>query len=286
MAITGNATTQAGAAADLVRIFRWPDNSLETTSVPDAAGDWAAEVSASGDYGVTYIANGCQPITNGPYYVESTIDEYWSNVVSLLHFDDDIIDEAGILWTPVGTPVFAPGKFGSGIEFDGTGRYLKAPHSEDLEFSSGDFTLEAWLYLPVAADSSKTIIDKWGASSNRSGSWFWSVSGSGFLLGMRDAGNNYAEVSTASTVLPTLEWFHAAVVRYRDEFTFFLNGVSVHSEIKRLTIRSGQQELKIGFTDAGPGFRFNGVIDDLRVTKGIARYTSDFIPKGHPSRDR
>ena len=70
MQITGNATTASGDPADFVRVFSWPDMELTSTAVPDINGDWSAEVTVSGDYGVTYIALGCQPITHGPYYLE------------------------------------------------------------------------------------------------------------------------------------------------------------------------------------------------------------------------
>lgn len=71
MQITGNATTASGEPADFVRVFSWPDMELTSTAVPDTNGDWSAEVTVSGDYGVTYIALGCQPITHGPYLIET-----------------------------------------------------------------------------------------------------------------------------------------------------------------------------------------------------------------------
>lgn len=71
MQITGNATTAIGDPADFVRVFSWPNMELTSTAVPDTNGDWSAEVTVSGDYGVTYIALGCQPITHGPYLIET-----------------------------------------------------------------------------------------------------------------------------------------------------------------------------------------------------------------------
>lgn len=71
MQITGNATTASGGPADFVRVFSWPDQELVSTAVPAANGDWAAEITTTGDYGITYIATGCQPITHGPYFIEA-----------------------------------------------------------------------------------------------------------------------------------------------------------------------------------------------------------------------
>ena len=70
MQISGNATTADGAAADFVRAFLWPNLDLAGTAVPAQNGDWTIELTAEVDYGITYIAAGCQPITHGPYYVE------------------------------------------------------------------------------------------------------------------------------------------------------------------------------------------------------------------------
>lgn len=70
MQITGNATTASGAPADHVRVFTWPDQELVSTATPDPNGDWSATVEVTSDYGITYIAEGCQPITHGPYYLE------------------------------------------------------------------------------------------------------------------------------------------------------------------------------------------------------------------------
>src|SRR5690554_5007338 len=70
MAISGNATTAEGLPADFVRIFNWPTGALSAVVTPDQSGNWSYQPLSSGDYGITYMANGCQPITHGPYYVE------------------------------------------------------------------------------------------------------------------------------------------------------------------------------------------------------------------------
>ena len=70
MQISGNATTAAGTPVEFVRVFSWPDAELVTTAVPSITGDWTADIATTGDYGITYIATGCQPITHGPYFIE------------------------------------------------------------------------------------------------------------------------------------------------------------------------------------------------------------------------
>lgn len=70
MVISGNATTADGQAVDFVRVFLWPDQQLVGAVSPDSSGDWSFNVVKSGNYGVTYMAEGCQPVTHGPYYIE------------------------------------------------------------------------------------------------------------------------------------------------------------------------------------------------------------------------
>src|SRR5690554_5555484 len=73
MPLSGNATTAEGLPADFVRIFRWPTGELVGVALPDENGDWSHGAPMTGDYGLTYIAAGCQPITHGPYYIESSL---------------------------------------------------------------------------------------------------------------------------------------------------------------------------------------------------------------------
>ena len=71
MQITGNATVASGGPIDAVRVFEWPTGDLAAIAAPDENGDWAAEITTTGDYGITYIAEGHQPITHGPYFIET-----------------------------------------------------------------------------------------------------------------------------------------------------------------------------------------------------------------------
>lgn len=69
MPISGNATSAAGQPVGAVNVFIWPRGPIVDTATPDSNGDWAA-FAPTVNYGVTYIAEGCQPITHGPYLAE------------------------------------------------------------------------------------------------------------------------------------------------------------------------------------------------------------------------
>lgn len=66
--LAGNVTTTSGAAAENVVVWDWASKALVTTVRPAANGDWSCGV-PPGDYGLTYLAAGSQPVTHGPYQV-------------------------------------------------------------------------------------------------------------------------------------------------------------------------------------------------------------------------
>lgn len=66
--ISSNLTTQAGAPGDEVVIRNWTTRELVAKVIPDANGDWSAEV-PPGTYDVSYIAENCAPVIHGPYTI-------------------------------------------------------------------------------------------------------------------------------------------------------------------------------------------------------------------------
>lgn len=67
--ISSNLSTQSGAAGDEVVIRNWNTRELVAKVIPDANGDWSAQV-PPGTYDVSYIAENCAPVIHGPYTVE------------------------------------------------------------------------------------------------------------------------------------------------------------------------------------------------------------------------
>jgi len=76
--------------------------------------------------------------------------------------------------------------------------------------------------------------------------------------------------------LPSLNtWTHLAVTRSGTNLKAFVNGVISGTPITNST----QNYDTIKYIGRNPaGEYFNGYIDDLRITKGVARYTANFTP--------
>ena len=152
-------------------------------------------------------------------------------------------------------------KYGTGsMYFDGTGDYLTIANSPNLQFSTGAFTFECWIYLNSTAGT-KFIADFGNNSLNG-----WSLYDDGSLQ-VRIA--NVDQIAT--TGLSTSTWYHLAVVRSGTTMTLYVDGVSKGSYASASTDFSYSGSKYVGNT-------VNGYIDDLRITKGYARYTANFTP--------
>ena len=165
-------------------------------------------------------------------------------------------------------------KYGTGsMEFDGNGDFLTAPNSENFAFGTGDFTVEGWVNTSSLA-SEQTIFDSLplGGIASRTTSFVLVIATDGKL---RFYSNNAYSSSTSNSVT-TGQWFHFAMVRSSGTIKIYINGTEGLSVAN--TTNFSNTGCVIGrYADAANGY-FNGFIDDLRITKGIARYTANFVP--------
>lgn len=167
-------------------------------------------------------------------------------------------------------------KFGTGsIAFDGSGDYLVAPSSTAFDLGSGDFTIECWFNANSFA-APFGLISRYAVTAG--------VSAYGWLIQVRSStsirllrGNDLYFDSTVST-MSTGTWYHVAAVRNGSTFTLYLNGTQVGQAtgVSNFTDASSTT-LQIGRTHTVTD-DMNGYIDDIRITKGVARYTANFTP--------
>ena len=80
---------------------------------------------------------------------------------------------------------------------------------------------------------------------------------------------------SSAGAIPLNQWTHFACVRAVSLNTIYVNGNSVASDTP--TITNATDVLRIGTADAATWF-FKGYLQDLRITKGAARYTANFTP--------
>jgi hypothetical protein len=159
-------------------------------------------------------------------------------------------------------------KFGSGsLLLDGTGDYLRVPDDPDWDFGTGDFTVEAWINM-AALDDTMPIVGRlspsaggvaWGLQALRSPTRLF------FYAGAASFFHNWTGGSLNT-------WHHVAVTRSGTTLSVYANGSRLGSGSNSTNLGASTSTVRIG-TDSLETLFFNGKIDDVRVTKGIARYT-------------
>ena len=182
----------------------------------------------------------------------------------------------------------AQSKFGgaSGY-FDGTGDYLTTPYvTTYYDWWTSDFTLEAWVYpttftgwyYNINIGDIGTLIGNMDATGPTN-YWSFGITSSGAI---RLYYYNGSPVNTpASTETVSLnQWNHIAVVKDSNGYKYFVNGIggSYNSISGTPQINTGTG-LTLGSVNS---VGINGYVDDLRITKGTARYTSNFTPPTAP----
>jgi hypothetical protein len=72
-------------------------------------------------------------------------------------------------------------------------------------------------------------------------------------------------------------WQHLAVVRNGNVYTIYVDGVSKSTTTTSTSLSSGTDPIQLGIL-GGTSYPAVGYFQDIRVTKGLARYTSGFTP--------
>lgn len=205
-------------------------------------------------------------------------DPHWDNVVSLLHFDGDLSDETGREWTGSGAFSYVGGKFGLG--FKPSGGWVSTPASPHLNLSTGDFTIEC--FMDLTGTSGLRALLSSGVRNWVVGNIYILVDGSNRLeIGSFENGH----IWISSATLPSSGVFHFGLARLEGELRLFVNGILMDSNLNSAPLNFSTNGTRIG-VNSGESNPFLGVIDELRITKGVARYTESFTPPDKPFPNR
>ena len=159
--------------------------------------------------------------------------------------------------------------YGGSYYFDGTGDYLTAGTSSDYTFGTGDFTVECWVYF----NASGTYQDIFStADYNSTNLSLRRTDGNALQYYINDAG---AGVGSGGSMLAG-KWYHTAITRNSGTLRLFVDGVVVYSATETFNF-STSGTFTIGRVPGNP-IDLNGYIQDFRIYKGVAKYTSNFIP--------
>lgn len=165
---------------------------------------------------------------------------------------------------------------GASIQFDGTGDFLTLDGSADFAFGAGDFAVDFWFRL-VAAATDYALYDSRPTSTNGAYLQIYIDSATSKLI----ASSNSGGVSvTSSTTMSNNTWRHCAVTRSGTSLRLFIDGTQEGgTQTDSTTYLNGTSRPAIGALGYDTGlFNLNGWIDELRVSKGNARWTANFTP--------
>jgi hypothetical protein len=216
-------------------------------------------------------------------------DPNFSNVVLLMGFEGTNGSTSFVDESPVGRTMTANGnaqittsqfKFGSSCAaFDGSGDRITAANNTDFAFGSGPFTIEGFYRFLVK--TSDHMLAMFGNDAGfASGSSFAFQVESNSLV-MRLWTTDAIGVMTASvSFTPTLgTWYHLAYDRDASNVgRIYRDGSMVATHLADHPIQATTGHLTLGAagaTTSFPGYDMNGNMDEVRITKGIARYGSD-----------
>lgn len=164
---------------------------------------------------------------------------------------------------------------GAAAYFDGTGDYLGIASSADFNFGTGDFTVECWIWCASGAAYPAIANNDANYATGATGAFLLQLYPAGFALFGFKKGTGYTEIS-GTTDICNSAWHHVAVARSGTSLKLFIDGVSEASTTSSESMGLSNSML-VGAYEGG-SYTMNGYIDDFRVTKGVARYTSDFTP--------
>jgi len=97
---------------------------------------------------------------------------------------------------------------------------------------------------------------------------------SGAIYSGQYTGSTGTTLNTSSVSANT--WYHVAYTRASGTIRLFLNGVQAATTTASGSINTWPPVT--GYDGPTNGRPLNGYIDDLRITNGYARYTSNFTP--------
>jgi hypothetical protein len=192
-----------------------------------------------------------------------------------------------------GSPVYPSNNsaFGSAIAFDGNEDYIKIAPSNAFNLSN-DFTIETWIYLTGYSATYAGIFGAAVAStylpSSPDAGWQVRVNGTASTYNTINLYTGRTDLNFAAS-FSLNNWTHLAVSRSGLAIKAFVNGVQAGSTINNsdpFTRSGGILDLRVGgLNDVTYKFWLPGFLDDLRITKGVARYTANFTPPTAPFPD-
>jgi hypothetical protein len=177
-------------------------------------------------------------------------------------------------FSPYDHDTYTKSSHGGSVYFDGAADYLSSTTSSAMDFGTGDFTIEFWMYPDnyangdVIADARAVWNDTgWNLEFKNNGIVFYSSGGD--------------RLTSANLTTSAKQWTHVAFVRNSGALNSFVNGVKDTGVTYTSNINTTASTVRIGQRQDNGGGQFHGNLADFRIVSS-AVYTSDFTPPTEP----
>lgn len=155
------------------------------------------------------------------------------------------------------------------IQFDGVGDYISSLAFKDAGvFNLDDFTVEFWIFADNAPQKNQNIIS-FNKNPLKTG---FSIK---YTLNSIDILVGNSIIFTEKTRWSLNSWHYIAISRVASRLNIFINGDFVKSIPFNYNCTDGLQYIGREYNIAN-NYTMSGYIDDLRITKNVGRYNSNF----------
>jgi hypothetical protein len=214
-------------------------------------------------------------------------DPYSTNVIGLYHFDSNFNDSSTNAFNFNNSLTGASGITSEDSKFGGScmkfaGGYLWFPQSNILRFTD-DFTIEFWLKT-IGTQNSSSVISGASTSSSEGYEITNYFGANGATSGATNSGcwlPNGARTYNNAPVNNGV-WHHHALVRSGSSVNYYIDGVAgTAATVPTTTAVDFGSTASMhwgGNATNSPTSVLNAYMDELRITKGVARYTANFTP--------
>ena len=243
-------------------------------SVSEVGSDSASFTGSSLSNKLVVTESGSDTCLINAYQTDALI----ANTQLLIHFDSGFVDEMGRTLTNHGvTTSSSPVKFGATAAYFNGSSWLSSPNSANLDIGAGtDFCIECWVYLPTGSTGGQII--KYGKVTNYS-NWGLLIQSTGQISLSWGHSTSYQSFNLSDPAgIPRDQWVFLKVSKTGTQVKGWVNGANYYSP-GTATVDTGYipgASLWIGKNPESTLY-FNGYIDDLRVTIGNSRASTDTL---------
>lgn len=172
-------------------------------------------------------------------------------------------------------------KFGTGaLLLDGSGDYLTVPHDAVFSLVPQLFTVDCWVYVPSSHKTAAAVVSKREVTAG-GGQREWQMQlsdGEPVFIAFNTSGDPYFNFRGPDPI-PLDQWVHLEWAYDGTAWRIWVNGVVVASNTATTgAAGTNSAPVQIGRDITNATRDLNGWIDDLRVTVGSTRHTSNFTP--------